>query len=658
MTVAEELADWIIKNQDKRGTPDFQTVASALEEAIAADKQQTQGTPSPDVPVILPSGQVQQTQQPTQEPSYSLGEYLRAAPEVAASLLTGATTGLMGQGVGFVQQAAREFQQPGEGLFGTQYGTTAAARRIQEAAMAQGQRATITPESPAGMQLLSGVGEALSPLQALDPVMTGPLIQQVQGTLATRAAREAIRKEAQLAPMQEGVEAMLQRKVPVMGRDIAPPKTAVQQMGQAIGERLPFVGTGGSRRSQQEARIDATRGILEDAGAIEFQGASNKVMKDLLSTRAGLINRYTKEKKEVIDNLRTKPIVSEKPGQPEKFVESARPVQMTNLNQYIEDQLQSRGLLRQAEAGDPDAIALVTEMRGIQKNFQNSRLSDVESKRRRLGGRFSDPSQATIRNEGQQIINGMYGNIVEDMSNFIEAYGGKEDKLKWQRANRNLKDNIDDLKDRAFASMLRNGEADPDIITKNLLSNRPAKIKTIYKNLSPEGRKNADRLFLNQAYQFSVKRGPGGEYVDPEDFTKFINKHPAVMKNMDPDRRNEIQGFVRGLELTSGAKRAETLPQNGVVNQVPILGALSAVIFGSWGPAVAATGVGLASRYIESPARVRKAFQNLGMAPKGSRAERVAFNALQKAIVVETTQRQQQAQREAEMQRALQAQPQ
>jgi hypothetical protein len=633
-----------------------QEIEAVLKQQYEEQRQRLEA--KADVPVILPSGQVQQTQQPTPEPRYSLGEYARAAPEVAASLLTGATTGLMGQGVGFVQQAAREFQQPGEGLFGTQYGTTAAARRIQEAAMAQGQRATITPESPAGMQLLSGVGEALSPLQALDPVMTGPLIQQVQGTLATRAAREAIRKEAQLAPMQEGVEAMLQRKVPVMGRDIAPPKTAVQQMGQAIGERLPFVGTGGSRRSQQEARIDATRGILEDAGAIEFQGASNKVMKDLLSTRAGLINRYTKEKKEVIDSL-SRPIFVKKPGQPEKFVESTQPVQMAKLNEYIDNQLTEQGYLRMAQQGDPDAIAIVNELEGIRRNFSgNTRLSDIEFKRRMLGESYKATDPGSIKAKAKTIIDNAYGPIVEDMGNFIEAYGGKEDKLKWRRANRNLKDNIDDLKDRAFASMLRNGEADPDIITRNLLSNRPAKIRTIYKNLSPEGRKNADRLFLNQAYQFAVRREAGGEYVDPDQFTKFINKHPAVMKNMDPDRRNEIQGFVRGLELTTGAKRAETLPPTGVVNQVPILGALSAVIFGSWGPAVAATGVGLASRYIESPTRVRKAFQNLGMAPKGSRAERVAFNALQKAIVVETTQRQQQAQREAEMQRALQAQPQ
>ena len=523
--------------------------------------------------------------------------------------------------------------------------------------MAEGQRATIVPESPAGMQLLSGVGEVLSPLQAVDPVIAAQLSRQMQGIQAAKAAREAIAQEARLTPVQQGVESMLQRGVPVMGRDIAPPTTAVQQMGQAIGERLPVLGTGGMRRTQQEARIDATRGLLEDAGAIEFQGASNKVMKDLLNTRAELINRYTNEKKEVIDSL-SEPIFVKKPGQPEKLVESARPVQMTNLNQYIEDQLQSRGLLRQAEAGDPDAIALVTEMRGIQRNFQNSRLSDVESKRRRLGGKFADQSMASIRNEGQQIINGMYGSIVEDMGNFIEAYGGKADKLKWRRANRNLKDNIDDLKDRAFASMLRNGEADPDIITRNLLSGRPAKIRTIYKNLSPEGRKNADRLFLNQAYQFAARREAGGEYVDPDQFAKFINKHKTVLDNMEPDRRNEVRGFVRGLELTAGARRAETLPQTGVVNQVPILGALSAAIFGTMGPAIAAAGTGAVSRYIESPTRVRKAFQNLGMAPQGSRAERLAFNALQKALVVETTQRQQQAQKEAEMQRALQAQPQ
>jgi hypothetical protein len=49
--------------------------------------------------------------------------------------------------------------------------------------------------------------------------------------------------------------------------------------------------------------------------------------------------------------------------------------------------------------------------------------------------------------------------------------------------------------------------------------------------------------------------------------------------------------------------------------------------------------------------------QNLGKAPKGSRAESLAFNGLNAAIIAENNRLAKEAEREARMQRALQEQP-
>lgn len=667
MTVAEELADWIINNQDKRGTPDFETVAAALEEAVAAEEQQAQQRPESDVPVVLPSGEVQQTQQPApsrqaEEPTLTAGEYLRAIPEAGLSLLTGATTGLMGQARGFAQQAYQE-------AMAGQYGTPEAARRIQEAAMAEAQRATIAPESEAAKRLLGltetpinipavpGLEQYLPggevTLGSLDPVVTGQLLQQAQ---AVRAGQRGLRQEAQameLAAAKPVVEAAQRRGITVTGTDVRPPKTALGQIFRYGNERVPLVGTGGMRKTQQQQRVEAVRTALQDAGAIDIQNAPDKVMKDLLAKRGSIIDKYTKEKQEVINKLSERALI-EAPGQPGVLNFTPRPVQMNNLNNYLESQLVDRGLLRQAEAGDRQAAALVTEIRDIQRNFQGSRLFDVEAKRKRLGERFTDPSLATIKNEGQQIVNGAYKAIVDDMGTFIETYGGKADKLKWQRANRNLKDNIDDLKDRGFASLLRTGEADPEAITRALLSGKPAKVRMVYKNLTERGRQDADRLFLNQAYQIS--KTPDGS-IDPDRFNKFINKHPAVLDSMMPGSRDELKGLSKALTLTTRAGKAGVQETTGAMNQFPIVATALATILGKAAVPATIGGSAYIARRMESPARVRKALQNLGKAPKGSRAESLAINGLNAAIIAENNRLAKEAEREARMQRALQEQP-
>lgn len=631
-------------------------------------EQQAQQRPESDVPVVLPSGEVQQTQQPApsrrpEEPTLTAGEYLRAIPEAGLSLLTGATTGLMGQARGFAQQAYQE-------AMAGQYGTPEAARRIQEAAMAEAQRATIAPESEAAKRLLGltetpvnipavpGLEQYLPggevTLGSLDPTMMNWLSQQPQ--MMRRTEQRGLRQEAQameLAAVKPVVEAAQRRGITVTGTDVRPPKTALGQIFRYGNERISVVGTGGMRKTQQQERVEAVRTALQDAGAIDIQNAPDKVMKDLLAKRGSIIDKYTKEKQEVINRLSERALI-EAPGQPGMLNFTPRPVQMNNLNNYLESQLVDRGLLRQAEAGDRQAAALVTEIRDIQRNFQDSRLFDVEAKRKRLGERFTDPSLATIKNEGQQIVNGAYKAIVDDMGSFIETYGSKADKLKWKHANWYLKDNIDDLKDRGFASLVRTGEADPEAITRALLSGKPAKVRMVYKNLTERGRQDADRLFLNQAYQ--VAKTPDGA-IDPDKFNKFINKHPAVLDSMSPSSRDEFEGLSKALTLTTRAGKAGVQETTGAMNQFPIVATALATILGK--AAVPAT-IG-ASAYIarrmESPARVRKALQNLGKAPKGSRAESLAFNGLNAAIIAENNRLAKEAEREARMQRALQEEP-
>lgn len=613
-------------------------IAARAKRDAASGQAAAMPGPAPDVPMITPSGQVEQIPSPPQpeQPSYSTMDYLKAAPEAALSFLTGATTGLIGEAKGFATQYGKE-------LMGGTLGSAEAAQRIQQTAMQERQRATIAPQSPEAQQLMQniagasvdipGIGKvSVSDLGALDPVIAGQLMQQMRGVQGVKRQQAAIAEEAALTPKEQAFKAAQDIGQIVTFSDVIPPQTAAQKIFQSIGEKLPFIGTGSLRRTQQEQRINNTRNLFQDAGLINLQNASDDVMEDLLQTRGSFISKYAKEKKDVIDNL-SQPIYVKGVGK-KGFKEDAVPVQMTNLNQYINDKLQETGVLRRAQEGDPTDIEIVKQVDAIRKSFEGKRLSDVEVARARLGTALSDSNLAdSVKNDlRDKFINGMYKPVVDDMSNFIEAYGGKEDKQKWKQANRNLKENIDDLKDRAFASMLRKGEANSESITSVLLSGKTPRIEMLYKNLSPEGRKKADDLFLGNAYQMSLdKEG----MVDPDRFLKFIDKNNQVLKFMDPVTRDRVTGVQRAMQLTTRAKVAATVPQTGAMNQIPALTTAASLVLGQYALPVVTGGLAIATRYGESPTRIRKAFERLGKAPKESNAEKIAFSALNAAILSE-----------------------
>ena len=56
MASADELAAWIVKNADKQGTPDFDTVAKAYQEAKGAGGERSFASSLADIPAGLVRG--------------------------------------------------------------------------------------------------------------------------------------------------------------------------------------------------------------------------------------------------------------------------------------------------------------------------------------------------------------------------------------------------------------------------------------------------------------------------------------------------------------------------------------------------------------------------------------------------------------------------
>jgi len=169
MATAEEYAAWIVKNTDKRGTPEFDTVAQAYQ--FAKSQETTAATQAQIAPA---------PQQPT------LGQRLVGAGETALTLGTAATGGTLGTIAGALQGLSQQ-------ILSGQFGTQEAMRAVEKAAAEGGQALTYQPRTETGQEMAQAAGQFLA--TAVPPVLPvvsapGQLLQ------ATRQAMPAVQATA------------------------------------------------------------------------------------------------------------------------------------------------------------------------------------------------------------------------------------------------------------------------------------------------------------------------------------------------------------------------------------------------------------------------------------------------------------------------------
>jgi hypothetical protein len=226
MATADEYAAWIVQNRDKRGTRDFDIVVQAYEEAkleqgrAAATVQPGQATPAPQRELYVAPPAVRPAA-PTTPPT--MGQRVVGAGETALSLLTGAVGAPLGMIQGTGAGLARE-------ILSGQFGTPAAAQRIEQAATEQAARFTYAPRTAAGQEMLGAVGETLQ--QVAPPVLPqiaapGMAIQAVTQQ-APLAAATAGRVAAAAAPAAQAVVQAPARAARAAGRaaGLLPPEPA------------------------------------------------------------------------------------------------------------------------------------------------------------------------------------------------------------------------------------------------------------------------------------------------------------------------------------------------------------------------------------------------------------------------------------------------
>ena len=384
--------------------------------------------------------------------------------------------------------------------------------------------------------------------------------------------------------------------------DIRPPSTFIGRSAQSLGERIPVVGTGGIRASQQVDRVKAIRNLMDEFGATDAAGASDDVMKDLLKTRGDALSKYSAQKSEVISRLSGKGNVP-----------------VTNATRAIDEQL---ALLRK-NAGTPEIDTLIKDLQSFRQSIQGKDLDSIEQLRALLGERYASADMATIRKAGEKYLSKIYGPLREDMGNFIKSVGERRDFTKWAVANKQLSNMAGELKDPALKSMLRRGDATPEVIERMLFSKKPSEVRSLAGQLSPQGMANARMAIIARAAdEARIDMPDGSVSISPEKFSNSMRRMtPSVSAFFTGDDWKKVDALQRAIQLTRRAGESPVMTKTGQEAVMPITIAAALDVFQTSGAALGGgVAIGTLARAYESKP-VRDMLLRLPTLKRGSAEE-------------------------------------
>jgi hypothetical protein len=420
--------------------------------------------------------------------------------------------------------------------------------------------------------------------------LAGKAIAGIKGVFQSKGAPKVVKKALKkfgIEPTQTAEEVAVETAeaagVTPMTSDIYPPQTFAGKIGQTTTERIPVVGTGPRRVQEQAQRVQAIRNVLNDYGATETARASDDVMKDLLQKRGDDISKYTGLKNEVIEKL-SDPAVMLGTGE----------VPVKNAAKAIDQEISRLQGLETKELGP-----LITALEDAKASFDGKNLSQLEDLRKILGEKLKSADLATVRDQAEKVNRRVYGALREDMGEFIKAVGERRDFNKWDVANKRLSGMMENLKVNALRTALKKGKDTPEAVRGLLFSRKPSEIRTLYKNLTPEGKARAKVA----VYQEAVEKAGGIDDLSTAKFESALKKLEkttgVVFRGKD---KQVLDGLVKTLKLTKRAEGAAAAPPTGV--QLAVWSAPTAaswLLGGNPVAGLAATGgIGLAARAYES----------------------------------------------------------
>lgn len=253
---------------------------------------------------------IEARKQPIQaQPDRSLGEIAEGVGEVALTLGTGATTGLIGRGGGFLAGAGKE-------ILSGEFGSQEAADRIEAESLRHQDIFTNTPESETGKAFLKSTGEFLEPLGTLPALAEFQFLGAVGGQ-SVKASAQALKgsaslaKEARRAKQVEGIQKIIDnpqsaKNVEFMIADGKRVKDVAAKKAISLGIDAPSVAFFKGASKADRAKF-AEQAKIKERALDDLRFASSNLSSDVvgnsLAQRVNHLVRVNKSSGQQIDKV-------------------------------------------------------------------------------------------------------------------------------------------------------------------------------------------------------------------------------------------------------------------------------------------------------------------------------------------------------------------
>lgn len=385
--------------------------------------------------------------------------------------------------------------------------------------------------------------------------------------------------------------------VPVMTTDVVPPRTAAGRAGQMMAETVPVVGTGGQRAVQQEAREQAVDQFVDrfQGGSYEGIVQSLKAQRDKIKSAAG----------QTYDNLIPKL---------NQASEQSGGIGFTRAQQAIDEasEIFTRLGRKTSDKASDILVDIQETITGPGQTFQNVK-SNLGAWQEAIDS--VDPSiRSQLTSEDKAQIQKVLRAIRKDRDDFAESVLSANEFRQLKNADQAYGEMANTMKRTRIKNVLDKGDMTPEVARNLLFSNKPSEIRQLYQGLTNEGRENARATIITEIADRLSRRASG---LTPDALATELGRQKEVLDVFfRGDRRRELNGFLRLLNATRRAQKAEgTFNVPTGQQAIPYIVGAGSVLE----PSVAAAygSVGALGRLYESP-RVRSILARMASAEPGS----------------------------------------
>ena len=339
--------------------------------------------------------------------------------------------------------------------------------------------------------------------------------------------------------------------IPLMTTDVYQPETALQKTYQLLSERIPFIGTGKMRADQMKARVDAVENLMADFAADTSEDYAPKIIESL--------------KKANIEKMAK---ASAMRNSSESVLSTAGDVAPTKASAMISSELERESAKQLPDNG------IIAYLETLKESLLPANFSTIRETRSALQGKVAEMykgQNTQIGSSGAPTFTRIVGALNDDLTDFARSSGNKEAYRDWRLGNQLFRDEYIKLKGGALKNILDKGAIVPEVIRNALQESRPSQAIRLFANLTADGKANAKKMLLQDAYKKATSNATGEFSADT--FATELSKKDQLFKVFfHGDDRQAVDGLTKVLQSTKRASQESALTNTGM--QAGVLGGI------------------------------------------------------------------------------------